>query len=50
MKNWCGEELSDEMLQELKDEKKEYWDNQDHPEQEAGERLQDTLDMYRREH
>ena len=49
-KNWCGEDLTDEEYQELLDEEREFWDNQDHPERDAGEAFQDKLDMYRNEY
>jgi len=48
--NWVGEELTDEEHEELLQEEREYWANQDHPEQERGEVFQDVYNMYKREY
>ena len=49
--NWVGEELTDEEYQELIDEEREYWANQDpSPEQVRGEVFQDKYNMYKREY
>lgn len=49
-KNWCDEIMTDEEYEELLQEERDYWDRQDHPEQEASERFQDKYDMYRNEY
>ena len=43
-------DLTEEELEDLKNEEREYWANQDNPERDAGEAFQDKLDRYRNEY